>query len=241
MIGARSIARPLVVAGIGWGVAFVVLGAVRSALAAFVLLPLAGLCQTVVDTAGRSLLVRVTPHAVLGRVFGVLEGLAMAGLAAGSLLVPILVALGGARLALVGVAAVLVAAVTVPLATLRLVDRAVPRPEATRLLRGHPLVSSLSAPVLEGLARDLEAHPVRRGQVVIAEGEVGDRFYLIADGSFEVTIAGSHLRTLGAGDGFGEIALLRDVLRTATVTAGTDGRLYGLERQPFLDALRPAI
>ncbi len=241
LIGARSIARPLVVAGIGWGVAFVVLGAVRSALAAFVLLPLAGLCQTVVDTAGRSLLVRVTPHAVLGRVFGVLEGLAMAGLAAGSLLVPILVALGGARLALVGVAAVLVAAVTVPLATLRLVDRAVPRPEATRLLRGHPLFSSLSAPVLEGLARDLEAHPVRRGQVVIAEGEVGDRFYLIADGSFEVTIAGSHLRTLGAGDGFGEIALLRDVLRTATVTAGTDGRLYGLERQPFLDALRPAI
>jgi MFS family permease len=241
LIGARSIARPLIGAAIGWGVAFVVLGVVRTAPAAFVLLPVAGLCQAVVDTAGRSLLVRVTPHAVLGRVFGVLEGLAMAGLAAGSLLVPILVALGGVRLALIGVAAVLVAAVTVPLVTLRAVDRAVPRPDAIRLLRGHPLFSSLPAPVLEGLARDLQADPVRAGRVVITAGEVGDRFYLVAHGSFEVTIAGSHLRTLGAGDGFGEIALLRDVLRTATVTARTDGLVYGLERRPFLDALRPAI
>jgi MFS family permease len=241
LIGARSIARPLIGAAVAWGVAFVVLGAVRTALAAFVLLPLAGLCQAVVDIAGRSLLVRVTPHAVLGRVFGVLEGLAMAGLAAGSLLVPILVALGGVRLALLGVAAVLVAAVTVPLVTLRAVDRAVPRRDAIRLLRGHPLFSSLPPPVLEGLARDLEADPVRAGRVVITEGEVGDRFYLVADGSFEVTIADSQLRTLGAGDGFGEIALLRDVPRTATVTARTDGLLYGLERRPFLDALRPAI
>jgi MFS family permease len=241
LIGARSIARPLIGAAIAWGVAFVVLGVVRTAPIAFVLLPVAGLCQAVVDTAGRSLLVRVTPHAVLGRVFGVLEGLAMAALAAGSLLVPILVALGGVRLALLGVAVVLVVAATVPLATLRAVDRAVPRPEAIRLLRGHPLFSSLPAPVLEGLARDLRADPVRAGRVVITAGQVGDRFYLVADGSFEVTIAGSHLRTLGAGDGFGEIALLRDVLRTATVTARTDGLLYGLERRPFLDALRPAI
>jgi MFS family permease len=241
LIGARSIARPMIAAAIGWGVAFAVLGIIRTAPAAFVLLAVAGLCQAVVDTAGRSLLVRVTPHAVLGRVFGALEGLAMAGLAAGSLLVPILVALGGVRLALLGVAAVLVVAVTVPLVTLRAVDRAVPRPDAIRLLRGHPLFSSLPAPVLEGLARDLQADPVRAGREVITAGDVGDRFYLVADGSFEVTIAGSLLRTLGAGDGFGEIALMRDVLRTATVTARTDGLLYGLERRPFLDALRPAI
>jgi MFS family permease len=241
LIGARSISRPLVGAAIAWGVAFVVLGVARTAPIAFAVLPVAGLCQAVVDTAGRSLLVRVTPHAVLGRVFGVLEGLAMAALAAGSLLVPMLVALGGVRLALLGVAAVLVVAVTVPLATLRAVDRAVPRPDAIRLLRGHPLFSSLPAPVLEGLARDLQADPVRAGRVVITEGDIGDRFYLIADGSFDVTIAGDHLRTLADGDGFGEIALLRDVLRTATVTARTDGLLYGLERQPFLDALRPAI
>jgi MFS family permease len=241
LIGARSIARPLIGAAIAWGVAFALLGLVSSVPAAFVLLPLAGLCQSLVDTAGRSLLARVTPHVVLGRVFGALEGLTMAALAAGSLLVPILVAVGGVRLALIGVAAVLVAAVVLPMGTLRAVDRAVPRPDAIRLLRGHRLFAALPAPVLEGLARELEAQPVRAGQVTIAEGAAGDRFYLIAEGHFEVTVAGSHLRDLGPDDGFGEIALLRDVRRTATVTARSDGLLYGLERRPFLDALRPAI
>lgn len=101
-----------------------------------------------------------------------------------------------------------------------------------RLLRGYALFSSLPAPVLEGLARELQAAPVRPGRVVIAEGDVGDRFYLVSDGRFEVTIAGSHLRELGPGDGFGEIALLRDVRRTATITARSDGLLYGLERDP---------
>jgi MFS family permease len=241
LIGARSIARPLIGTAIVWALAFVALSAALSAPAAFILLPVAGLCQAVVETAGRSLLARVTPHAVLGRVFGVLEGLAMAGLAAGSLLVPILVSVGGVRLALIGVAVVLVAAVLVPLGTLRAVDRVVPWPDAIRLLRGHRLFSPLPAPVLEGLARELQGEPVRAGRVVIAEGDVGDRFYLISDGRFEVTIAHSHLGELGPGDGFGEIALLRDVRRTATVTARSDGLLYGLERQPFLDALRPGI
>jgi MFS family permease len=241
LVGARSIARPVVGAALAWGAAFVALGLERSVGAAFVLLPLAGVCQALVDTGGRALLARVTPHAVLARVFGVLEGVTMAALALGSLLVPILAAAGGVRLALIGVATVLVTAVVLPLATLRAVDSAVPRADAIRLLRGHGLFSALPAPVLEGLARELQSEPVREGRVIVAEGEPGDRFYLIADGRFEVTVVGSLLRALGPGDGFGEIALLRDVPRTATVTARTDGLLYGLERRPFLDALRPAI
>jgi MFS family permease len=241
LAGARSVALPLVGAALAWAAAFAILGAWETAVAAFILLPLAGVCQAVLDTAGRALLARVTPHRVLGRVFGVLEGLSMAGLALGSLLVPILVSLGGVSAALIGVAAVIVLATLLPMASLRGLDTAVPPSEAIRLLRGHMLFRALPPAVIEGLARELVSLPVHAGDVVIREGQPGDRFYLIAEGEFDVSIVGEHIRTLHTGDGFGEIALMRNVLRTATVISRTDGLLYGLDREPFLDALRPAI
>ena len=112
----RRVGLPLVAAALAWGATFIALGAFKTPVAAFALLPLAGLCQAVLDTGGRALLVRVTPHDVLARVFGVLEGILMASLAVGSLLVPILVSLGGVTAALVGVAAVLIAAALLPIA-----------------------------------------------------------------------------------------------------------------------------
>jgi CRP-like cAMP-binding protein len=134
-----------------------------------------------------------------------------------------------------------VVATVLPMASLRGLDTVVPPSEAIRLLRGHMLFSALPPAVIEGLARELVSLPVHAGDVVIREGEPGDRFYLIAEGEFDVSIVGEHIRTLHAGDGFGEIALMRNVLRTATVISRTDGLLYGLDREPFLDALRPAI
>ncbi|HEY3725881.1 MAG TPA: cyclic nucleotide-binding domain-containing protein [Solirubrobacteraceae bacterium] len=238
---ARTITVPLLVAAAVWAAAFVALGAWQTAVAAFALLPLAGICQAVLDTAGRALLARVTPHEVLGRVFGVLEGLAMASLAVGSLLAALLVSLGGVSAALIGVAAVLVVTALVPSASLRRLDSLVPPHDAVRLLRGQSLFAALPPAVIEGLARELVRVPVRAGQVVISEGDIGDRFYLIADGDFDVSTAGEYIRTRHAGEGFGEIALLRDVLRTATVCARTSAVLYALGREPFLDALRPAI
>ena len=95
----------------------------------------------------------------------------------------------------------------------------------------------LPAPVLEGLARALTRRPVSAGEVFVREGEPGHLFYLVADGELEVSIGGEYVRTLGPGDGFGEIALLRDGLRTATVTACEPGVLYALERAPFLEAV----
>jgi MFS family permease len=241
LAGARTVALPLAGAALAWAVAFAALGAFKSAAAAFVLLPLAGICQAVLDTAGRALLARITPHELLGRVFGVLEGLAMAGLALGSLLVPVLVSLGGVSAALIGVAAVLAVAAVASIAALRGLDTAMTDTGAIDILRGHPLFAALTPAVLEGLARELTPISVRAGEAVITEGEVGDRFYLIADGELDVSIAGEYVRTLHPQEGFGEIALLRNVPRTASVVARTDGRLYGLEREPFLDALRPGI
>jgi MFS family permease len=239
--GARSVARQLSAAGLAWAATFALLGAHPVLLAAVLLLPAAGGGQAVVNTAGRALLARVTPHEVLGRVFGLLEAFTQGGLALGALLVPIFVAVGGVRLALIGTAALLALGMLLPLRSLRHLDAFVPPAEGIGRLRAHPLFAGLPPSALEGLARELAAVSVPAGAVVIAEGEVGDRFYLIEEGELEVTITGEYIRTLGPGDGFGEIALLHDVLRTATVTARTDCRLDGLGRRPFLDALRPAF
>ncbi len=236
----RRVGLPLVAAALVWGATFIALGAFKTAPAAFLLLPLAGLCQAVLDTGGRALLVRVTPHDVLARVFGVLEGILMASLAVGSLLVPILVSLGGVTVALVGVAAVLIAAALLPIANLRGLDAAAPA-AAIAIVRRNPLFAALPAPVLEGLARELLPITTTAAERVIVQGDHGDRFYLIVNGEFDVDIDGRLVRTLIAGEGFGEIALLRDVPRTANVTARTDGLLYGLDRESFLDALRPAV
>jgi hypothetical protein len=241
LAGSRTMAVPLLGAAVAWAVAFAALGAWQTALGAFVLLPLAGVAQAVVDSAGRALLARVTHPQVLARVFGVLEGLSMAALALGSLLVPVLVGIGGIGTALVGVAAVLALSALVPLATLRGLDAVVPPQDAIRLIRGHPLFAALPPAVIEGLAHELVRLAVRPGEVVIAEGDVGDRFYLIAAGDLDISVAGEYIRTRHSGEGVGEIALLREVRRTATVTARTPGVLYALGREPFLDALRPAF
>jgi CRP-like cAMP-binding protein len=99
------------------------------------------------------------------------------------------------------------------------------------------------AAALEAIAVKLAPVAVAAGEVVIRQGDPPDRFYLIEDGAFDVTQAGDaavaeppvHLRTMGPGEVFGEIGLLRSVPRTATVTAVTDGRLLALDGSDFLE------
>jgi hypothetical protein len=238
LIGRHRLVGPLLGAGIGWGAAFVVLGAWPTAVGAFVLLAAAGATHTVLDASSRTMLHRVVPPQLHGRVFGVLEGLAMLGLAIGSLSVPAMMGLGGAQAALIAVGAVLLVVPISTVATLRALERAAPALDLElSLLRGSPLFTMLAAPVLEDLARALVREDARDGDAIVREREVGDRFYLLAEGELDVSIDGAHLRTLTAGDGFGEIALLRDGVRTATVVARGPATLYALERAPFLEAV----
>jgi hypothetical protein len=238
LIGRHRLVGPLLAAGIGWGAAFVALGAWPTAVGAFVLLAAAGASHTVLDASSRTMLHRVVPSQLHGRVFGVLEGLAMLGLAIGSLSVPAMMGLGGAQAALIAVGAVLLVVPLSTVATLLALERAAPTLDLeVSLLRGSPLFAMLAAPVLEDLARALVREHARDGDAIVREREVGDRFYLLAEGELDVSIDGAHVRTLTPGEGFGEIALLRDGVRTATVVARGPATLYALERAPFLEAV----
>ena len=101
-----------------------------------------------------------------------------------------------------------------------------------------PLFEPLPPTSLEKLARAALPETVPAGTAVVAQGERGDTFYVIVDGSLEVSADGRRqLSTLGPGDFFGEIALLRDVPRTATVWAATDSELLVIRRMDFLSAV----
>jgi signal-transduction protein with cAMP-binding, CBS, and nucleotidyltransferase domain len=163
----------------------------------------------------------------------------MAGLAAGSILVPLLVAVVG----LVG--AVLVTAAILPVIVVvwwrRLTDldrRSVVPVREIALLRRSPIFRPLPAPQLEAVARRALWLTIPAGVGLIREGEPGDRFYVLASGSLRVERAGRHLRDVDVvGEGVGEIALLRGVPRTASVTATADTSLLAIDRAPFLAAI----
>jgi hypothetical protein len=192
----------------------------------------------VLDVAARTLLQRSAPTEVLARVFGVLETLDAAGLAIGSVLVSLLVALLGPGAAVAGLATLLPLALLVAGRGLRALDaRAdVPLVEIA-LLRSHQLFAALRAPALEELARELTAVSLRAGDCLIREGQEGERYYVVADGRLEVTRAAVAIARVGRGDGVGEISLLARVPCTATVTALTASHLYAIEPQPFIDAV----
>lgn len=238
LVGRARLAPPLLAGVAVWSLSLWVLGARATTIGAFVLLAAAGAGRSLLDVSGRTLLQRTAPTELLSRVFGVLEGLAMAGLAVGSILVPLLVALGGVRAALIGVGAVLPLTVVVAGRALQAVDRSATVPVTEiALLRSSPTFSMLAAPELERLARGLTPVTAAAGEPFIREGEQGDHAYLVADGVLEVSVGGKPRADMERGDLVGEIALLRGGLRTATVVPRGDARLYGLDTEAFLEAV----
>jgi MFS family permease len=238
LVGRRRLMPALVFGVVLWSAALVVLGLSPTALGALFLLAVAGVGRSLLDVAGRTLLQRACRPGLLSRVFGVLEGASMAGLAAGSVLAPVLIALGDARGAFIGVAILLPLVVLLAGRRLLGVDARADVPIVQiGLLRSLPLFSPLGAVTLEGIARQLDPVVAAPGTAVVKEGELGDRFYVVADGQLDVMRGDARLARLRRGDGFGEIALVLDVPRTATVTARTDALLYALKKDRFLECL----
>ena len=238
LVGRARLIPALVVSLAVWAASFVVMTVWTTAAGALFLLALAGAAHALFDVAGKTLLQRTAPPEVLARVFGVLEALMMAGLALGSVLAPLLVHLGGARAVILGTGVLLPLLALVVGRRLYALDASADVPIVEiGLLRSLPLFSMLSPPALEGLARSLEPLSAAAGTPIVTQGEEGDRYYAIAEGEVEVIVDGIRVNTIGRGDGFGEIALLHDVTRTATVSALTALKLYTLEKEPFLEVL----
>lgn len=239
VIGRSRLAAFAAVGALAWGLALAVLGLSAAAWSAPWLVIVGGSGLAVVDIVGRTLLQRAIRDEVLSRVFGLQEGLAMAGLAVGSLLVPALVQLAGLVGAVVAIAALLPALVGLSWTRLARLDRRIVVPvREIALLRRTTLFRPLPGPQLEAVARRAVWFTVPAGAAIIREGEPGDRFYVLAAGSLSVERDGRHLRGLDAvGEGIGEIALLEGVPRTATVTATADSTLLAIDRATFLLAI----
>jgi MFS family permease len=205
--------------------------------AAFAAVILLGFGNPLVDVNMETIIQRITPDEVMGRVFGALEACLIGTMALGAAVMPALVHWWGLRaaLAVVGLGVALLALVGLP--RMRSLDQRLGRPEGLDLLEAIPMFAPLTPGVVESLARSLVRVSVPAGEVVVREGTDADRFYVIESGLVEVTQQGAVLRREGAGDFFGEIGLLRDVPRTATITAVEDTVLLALERADFLDAV----
>ena len=234
----RRLGRPILGAALLFSGALAALALGLGVAGTVALLAVAGAGRAMLDVASRTLLQRSVPPALIGRVFGVLEGLTMAGMALGALLVPVLMHLGGSTLALLGVAAVLPLAGLAGGRALFSLDAGarVPLVEIA-LLRSLPLFAELPAPAIEGLAAALRPVALPAGAVLIRQGEPGDAYYAIAAGELDAVADGRLLRSCGRGEGVGEIALLRAIPRTATVTARTAATVYELSRDEFLTSV----
>ena len=218
LVGSRRLGVACGLAGAAWGLPLVLIGAVPEVAVALGAFAAIGIVNTVFDVAGLTLLQRLAPEDVLGRVFGVMESLIIGSLALGAGIAPLLSNLLGIRGALIATGLVLPVCVGMSWAALRGADaRAAPDERRLALLRGVPMFAPLGAAVLEQLASRLETVRAAAGDNVIVQGEAGDRFYVIASGEVDVFEDGLFARREEPGDHFGEIALLRDVPRTATV------------------------
>ncbi len=238
LVGRPRLAPALVAGAVAWGLALLAIGLEPGRLTTPMLLMVAGAGRSLLDVAGRTLLQRVVPNQVLSRVFGMLEGLSMAALGLGSVLAPALVAAVGTRIAVVLIGLLLPALSLAVWRRLAEADATTVVPAAElALLRSLPMFAPLPAQVIERLAANLVALEVPAGTVIIQQGDPGDRFYVVAEGEVLASIDDTPVRRLGPGAHFGEIALLRNVPRTATVTAHSKARLHALNREDFLGAV----
>jgi MFS family permease len=235
LVGTRRLGAWFAVGVALWGLPVTLVGILPQQVAALVLLAFVGVGNSLIDLAGFTLLARLAADEVLARVFGVLESLVALSIGIGALVASLVVDGIGVRAALVTVGLLCPVLAVASWPKLRGMDRSIGvRDEDIDLLHKVPMLNVLPLPAIEQLARGLEPVQVPSGDAVFDQGDVGDRYFVIESGEVDVIGDGRLVATLGPGSGFGEIALLRRVRRTAGVRASSELRLKALRSDRFL-------
>jgi hypothetical protein len=231
------LAGDMVIGVLGWALPVIVLAAFPSPFTAIAALLVIGIADPWVNLGLETIPQRLAPANAISRVYAAVESIAIGAIAIGALITPLLIHVFGVRPALVGIGVIVAAYAVSTLPRLNRLDQHLTEPEGLAVLRTIGMFEPVQPAVLEEIAHRLESVSMTAGSTIVREGDLSDRFYVIAEGEVEVSHGEVFVRRETAGDFFGEIGLLRNVPRTATVTAVTDVRLWVLERADFLGAV----
>jgi hypothetical protein len=235
VVGNQRLARWFGIGVALWGLPLVVLAVVPGRASALLLFAAIGVGNALVDIGFFTLVARLAPERMLGRVFGLTESVGALTVGAGSVLAAALADLFDVRVALAAVGALGPVLVLLGWVGLRRLDATMDdRAADIALLRRVSVLDPLPLPALEQLAADLRPHHVPAGEIVFAQGDEADGCYVVERGRATVIGDGRPVAEVGPGELVGEIGLLRHVPRTATVRAATDLDLRRLDGGRFL-------
>ena len=238
LVGSRAMTRWLGVAIVLWGLPLAIMGLLPYYLVALLASGVIGVGNAMVDVTAFTLIARMTPNAVLARVFGVLESIGALAVGLGAFVAPLLIGPLGVSGALVAVGLVTPVVCGLWWRRLTMIDHSVSvRTDDILLLRTLPMLRPLPVPVVEQLAQAVSHQEVLEGETVFEAGDVGDSFYVIAEGTVQVLDGEIVVRTMGRGEGFGEIALLGNTTRTMTIRAIEPVVLYTISGADFVPAV----
>jgi MFS family permease len=238
LVGRGRLGRPFQLALAGWGIPLVVLGVFPESGIALVCLALSGLANSLLDVSGFTSMQEHSDERMVGRIFGLFELVIIVAVAAGALVAPLALDVLGSRGALIAAGGLLAVLAALAHRALGRIDEGMDvRAAELDLLGRTSIFAPLPYAALRRLAASLGERHADAGEVLVRQGDAGDVVYVIAEGRVSVDQNGHRLRELGADDVFGELALILDVPRTATVTATEAVVLRTLAREPFLAAV----